>query len=58
MPLSVIDQLEVLVLIDNKTDSLSSIPHLVSGKAPWHLSSGSKYLLVILNNIGKMWTRK
>ena len=32
MPLRVIDQLEVLVLIDNKTDSLSSIPQLISGK--------------------------
>ena len=32
MNLNVIEKLNILVLVDNKTDSLSSIPDLVPGK--------------------------
>ena len=33
MNLNVIEKLNILVLVDNKTDSLSSIPDLVAGKS-------------------------
>ena len=33
MNLNVIEKLSILVLVDNKTDSLSSIPDLVAGKS-------------------------
>ena len=35
MNLNVIEKLNILVLVDNKTDSLSSIPDLVPGKSKY-----------------------
>ena len=43
MNLNVIEKLNILVLVDNKTDSLSSIPDLVPGKPKYTGTCLHKY---------------
>ena len=51
MNLNVIEKLNILVLVDNKTDSLSSIPDLVPGNIFAHILDGSLMYVIVFDNI-------
>ena len=51
MNLNVIEKLNILVLVDNKTDSLSSIPDLVPGKSKYTGTYFHIDYIIVFDNI-------